>query len=158
MEVHDLYHYDPLTGYFTYKVRTANRVRVGDRAETPTSDGYWCIRFQGKQIRAGRLAFFYMTGRWPDPEVDHIDGNPMNDAWLNLREATSSQQKMNTKRRSDNASGVKVVSWNKITKRWRADIMLHGKHKFLGHFYSIAEAKAAYNVAKNDLFGEFARS
>lgn len=158
MEVQDIYHYDPLTGYFTYKVRTAQRIHVGDRAGTLSSDGYWSVRFNGKIHRAGRLAFYYMTGRWPDPEIDHKDGNPLNDAWDNLREATSSQQKMNTKKRRDNSSGIKGVSWNKLSNKWRADIMLNGKSKFLGHFDDIHQAEKAYLAAQSDLFGEFARS
>ena len=156
MEVQDIYHYDPLTGYFTYKVKTAQRVRVGDRAGTLSSDGYWQIRFDGKIHRAGRLAFYYMTGRWPDPEIDHKDGNPLNDAWNNLREADSSKQKMNTKKRSDNTSGIKGVSWTKSNQKWQAYIH-QGKKINLGYFESIEEAIIARKQAEVKYFGEFAR-
>lgn len=156
MELHDQFYYDPLTGYFTYKVKTAQKVRIGDRAGTISSDGYWVIRFNDKIYRAGRLAFFYMTGRWPQPEIDHIDGNTLNDAWNNLREATSSQQKMNTKKRKDNTSGVKGVSFSKSNQKWQAYI--HDKRKInLGYFASKEDAIAARKAAEDTLYASYNR-
>ena len=56
------------------------------------------IRIRGKAYYSHRLAFLYMTGEWPLEEVDHIDRNPYNDAWVNLRKATSSLNKWNQER------------------------------------------------------------
>lgn len=142
-ELHQTFEYDQVTGEFYYKISTVGHVKPGDRAGTKTTDGYWGISFQNKKYRRGRLAFFYMKGRWPDPEIDHIDRNPLNDAWLNLREATSTDQKLNMNIRKDNTSGHKGVYWNKANQKWEAKVFVLGRQIRLGMFTELEDAIAA---------------
>lgn len=89
-------------------------------------------------------------------EIDHIDGNRLNNQKSNLRFATSSQNKINRGARKDNCSGYKGVSWHKQRNRWTARIMVNGKYKHLGLFTDILEAAKAYNHNAFKHYGEYA--
>lgn len=89
-------------------------------------------------------------------EVDHIDGNRLNNQKSNLRLANSSQNKMNRGARSDNLSGFKGVSLHKKTNKWTSRIMIDGKYKHLGLFKTKEEAATVYNTYAKESFGEFA--
>src|SRR3990167_6476682 len=67
-------------------------------------------------------------------EVDHIDGNRLNNQYSNLRLASSSQNKINRGPRKDNRSGYKGVSWHKQRLKWTARIMADDKYQHLGLF------------------------
>lgn len=150
--------YDPLTGEFRWLVSTARRIRVGDIAGFEIDRGRRGIKVDGSQYQAHRLAFLHMTGNFPDIEVDHIDTDPSNNRWANLREATRSENNANTRRNRRNTSGYKGVSWHKRDRKWCAQIHVSGRDIHLGQFSSPEEAHAAYVAAATKHFGEFARA
>lgn len=94
--------------------------------------------------------------------LDHIDGNPANNAITNLRECSMSQNQANKKRRCDNASGYKGVYFSTYRKHqnkpWTASLRLNGKNRFVGRYKTPEEAHVAYVLAAQRYFGEFARS
>lgn len=90
---------------------------------------------------------------FPRGEVDHKNGNGLDNRKCNLRIATSSQNKANTKIRRDNTSGFKGVIWHKASNKWMARVA----DKYLGLFRSKYEAAKAYNQKAKEMFGEFAR-
>lgn len=143
-----LMEYNPETGTFTWKVRPRKgRVCPGDTAGTVRADGYVIIRISQVRYRAHRLAFLYMTGEWPPHEVDHIDGNPSNNSWENLRLATPCQNQQNQKLRKNNKSGYAGVSRRKDGK-WQAHIKAQGRNIYLGMYPTAKDAGDAYNEAK----------
>lgn len=90
--------------------------------------------------------------------VDHINGNGLDNRRSNLRLVTHSQNHMNERRRSDNASGHKGVSRaSTISERWQANITANGKTHYLGIFPTIQEAIEARREAGQKLHGEYAR-
>ncbi len=89
-------------------------------------------------------------------EVDHIDGNPLNNQRANLRLATSSQNKCNRGARKDCKSGYKGVSWHSQRNKWTARIKAGTKYLHLGLFEDIKDAVSAYNNAAQKYHGEFA--
>jgi hypothetical protein len=89
-------------------------------------------------------------------EIDHIDGNRLNNQKSNLRFATSSQNKANRGPRKDNKSGYKGVSWHKQLNKWTVRIMINGKYLSLGLHNDILEAAKAYNKAALKYYGQFA--
>ncbi|HLK51813.1 MAG TPA: HNH endonuclease [Candidatus Angelobacter sp.] len=90
-------------------------------------------------------------------EVDHRDGNGLNNTRSNLRLATHQQNSCNMKRHRDNNSGFKGVYWNTGKKRWDAKICVRGKHYLLGRFIKKEDAVKAYEEGAPRLHGEFAR-
>jgi HNH endonuclease len=59
--------------------------------------GYHQIRIGGRPYSASRLAWLYMTGKWPNSEISYINGKPSDTRWANLREVTSSQNRSRPK-------------------------------------------------------------
>lgn len=150
--------YDPETGVFTWAASPHGRHPVGSIAGTIDAQGYQAIKIDRKTYKAHRLAWLFMTGEWPQDEMDHKDTVRLNNAWANLRAATHSQNQANSKRPKNNTSGVKGVWWHKKRQRWRAAIGRNGKTYSLGDFKSISAAKEAYAKAASAAFGEFARA
>lgn len=152
--VREVFHYDPETGLFRWRVSFSNRVRVGDIAGTIRPDGRRLLRFDGRLVLASRLAFLYMSGRWPKDQMDHADMDPSNDRWSNLREANNSQNNAN---RRFHTSRFKGVRFFKKCNRWAAYIRGDNCQRHLGMFSSEEEAARAYDAAAMERYGEFAR-
>lgn len=90
-------------------------------------------------------------------DVDHRDGNGLNNVRLNLRPATVQQNVHNRRMHKNNKSGYKGVSWNKEMNKWAASIGINRQRRYLGVFDDVEEAARAYDVAALELHGEFAR-
>lgn len=99
-----------------------------------------------------------MTGSWPKGVIDHINGDPSDNRFSNLREATQSQNCANARKSKNNTSGVKGVHWDRVNKKWRATIMHKRRQITIGRFDTIKQAAAAYEAKAAALFGEFART
>lgn len=91
-------------------------------------------------------------------EVDHIDGDGLNNRRVNLRMATARQNAQNRKTPTNNTSGHKGVYWSKKSGKWVARIKRDGRLSVLGYFTEKDDAAVAYAKAAGELFGEFARS
>lgn len=90
-------------------------------------------------------------------EIDHINGNPLDNRRSNLRLCTRSQNEANKKAPSHNTSGYKGVSLYKPTGKFSAYIEVDQKKKHLGYYFTPEEAALAYNEAAILAFGEFAK-
>lgn len=89
-------------------------------------------------------------------QVDHIDGDGLNNTRANLRFATAQQNGWNRPAPRTNTSGYKGVHWVKKDKKWTATIRINGKTYGLGYHDSPEEAAHAYDRAARELHGEFA--
>lgn len=150
--------YNPLSGKFTWLRPTYRQLHIGKEAGSKNMT-YVEIRIYGRIYLAHRLAFFYMTRRWPKDQIDHINLDKKDNRWTNLREADNFQNSANKAALRTNACGLKGVRANHCSKDkpWRADIFAHGKSTCLGTFHTKEEAHAAYRGAAKVLRGEFAR-
>ena len=88
--------------------------------------------------------------------IDHIDRNPLNNQKSNLRFCSNSQNLLNRGTNENNTTGFKGVAWLKRFKKFRAQITINGKKKWLGCFDSAIEAAKAYDEAVLEYHGEFA--
>ena len=90
-------------------------------------------------------------------DVDHADGNGLNNRRSNIRIATRSQNMHNKKMQRNNTSGFKGVHWDRNKKKWQANIKLNDKRHYIGLFNSAEEASEAYRAASEKLHLDFAR-
>jgi len=90
-------------------------------------------------------------------EVDHINGDRLDNRRENLRVATHSQNAANAGRQRNNKSGFKGVHWRKQNQRWITYIKHNGKMNYIGAFDTPEAAHEAYREAATKFFGEFAR-
>ena len=151
-----LLNYAPATGVFRWRVHrggpeTVDRVAGGIHP----SKGYRQIRIDGKLYRANRLAWLYMTGKWPKLQIGYINRNISDTRWANLRAMTPSQRGANSRRR--NKFGVTGV-WITKSGKYVASIRVAGKKRYLGVFDTVEKARVAYTRAAKDTFGQFARA
>lgn len=149
-ELKTLLDYNPETGVFTWRVDT-RRTKTGDIAGYGSKRNV-VICINGVDRTSHRLAFLYMTGNFPEHEVDHINRNPLDNRWCNLREADRS--KNNANRKSSNKCGYKGVKF--YGNGFYAQIRINGKVQYLGSKPSAYEASLLYNEAAAKQFGEFA--
>jgi hypothetical protein len=90
-------------------------------------------------------------------QVDHINGDTMDNRKENLRICTRQQNACNRKLNKNSASGVKGVTWHKRDLVWVAHIRVKTKGIHLGNFRNLDDARSAYEAAAKAMHGEFAR-
>jgi hypothetical protein len=146
--------YDPDTGIFIWRKHVRYNCDAGSEAGWIWRD-YRNIQIKGKTYQAHRLAFLIMTGEWPTFEVDHIDLNPSNNIWTNLRSATRSENQMNRKVRSNNKSGYKGVSYCNTRKAWIAVLVVNRKTVWCGAHSTPEAAYDAYKKKAELFYSDF---
>lgn len=155
--LNELLHYEPDSGVFTWlqlPVATA-RCIVGEAAGT-MSHGYCRISIDGRPYQAHRLAFLWMTGLFPQLDVDHINRDRSDNRWSNLREASKPQNQANSGLNPYNTSGHKGVCWHRQSARWQA-FWREGGKEINRRFQELADAIACRQEAMKRIYGEFAR-
>lgn len=145
--LHELLDYDARTGIFTW-AKTRRGCRIGDIVGCCMKHGYIGIRLDNVLHYAHRLAWLYVYGKWPINQIDHIDGNRANNAFINLREVSNAENAQN-KHKSQNKSGFRGV--RKENSKWLAEIKIDYKPIRIGLFGTPEEAHQAYILAKRKL-------
>jgi hypothetical protein len=110
------------------------------------------IHLGDRKYAEHRLAWLYMTGAWPEGDLDHRNGDRQDNCWRNLRSATVTENMANSRGRKS-IKGVTRVR----TGKWTAQIQKNGVKEHLGTFDTADAAHEAYRNRASELFGEFAR-
>jgi len=155
----EMLRYEPETGKLIRRVTTSSRSKEGDEAGTISDRGYLyvSVTLDGKRklFRSHRIVWFIHHNDIPEM-LDHVDGDKLNNRIENLRPATHQQNNQNRQSFRNSTSKYLGVSWSTADKKWRAQINLNRKQKYLGSFDDEIEAAKAYDAASEELFGEFA--
>lgn len=153
--------YDPETGILTWKQRPVEMFPNAPKAKrwntryagkpagnTKTyQKGYRALCLLQKNYPTHRIAWALHYGRWPEDQIDHINGRPSDNRIINLREVTNLENCRNQKRARNNTSGHVGVHFRKKEQRWMAYISV-GKRIQLGEFATFEEAVAARKTAE----------
>lgn len=163
--VRELLAYDAETGVFRWlqrdvkwfspsRMRTAesecvrwNKSFSGSVAGSINGRGYFQIGLFGRRYYVHRIAWLYVTGSWPEADIDHLNGNKTDNRFSNLRSVCDLQNCKNRGLRSDNKSGFTGVYPSSTPGKWKAQIRTCGKVKHLGTFLTPQDAHAAYVLA-----------
>lgn len=142
----ELLKYNPDTGEFIRLTDQPGIFEEGDIAGSLKAKGYVSIKIDYKDHKAHRLAWLYMTGSFPDTQIDHIDGDRANNEWKNLR-LSSPHHNHAVMPVTHDKQGT-----TKNGKRWSAAIYFHTRKIHLGTFDTQEEAHKAYLEARRQYF------
>ena len=135
--------YEPISGKIYWNIHPRWPSYTGREAGNIRKDGYYKIKFCGKQYLSHRIALLLHYGAWPIGDVDHIDGNPSNNKIENLRDVSHSVNIQNRKSATTkNKTGFLGVV--KRRKKYAAHIHKNGKQIYLGLFETAELAHQAY--------------
>ena len=115
----------------------------------------YAIGYRKPQISVRLHRVLFECTKGDGIEIDHIDGDGLNNRRKNLRIASGQQNSMN-KKKYRGTSKYKGVCWDSGLRLWRTEIVCNGKKFRLRSFESEEDAAKEYNVAARRLFGEFA--
>lgn len=126
----------------------------GKEAGYDNGSGYKKLSIYGKQYYAHRIIYLMQHGVMPKL-IDHIDGNPSNNAIENLRETDSSTNNFNSVYKDKNKSGYRNVFYNKNRSKWTIYITINRKTKFFGSYDDVELAGLVADEARRKYHGEF---
>lgn len=149
--------YVPLTKGYEAVIDAADVPLIAGVCWTAAEDGNTVYAYRRSKadglVRMHRL----LTGADRSLDVDHRDGDGLNNRRANLRTATRSQNISNMRITARNTSGYKGVYWHVKSEKWCANIRVSGKLHYLGTHPTIEAAAEAYAKASAELHGEFGR-
>ncbi len=149
--------YCPLTGSFEWNKRPESHFKnkaafitwtkrfykktPGCKWKSPNREvTYYRIKIKARIYPAHILAWLYVHGVYPSLQIDHIDGDGLNNKLNNLRDVSHSVNQRNTVIRKTNTSGIQGVQWESDRRRWTAKIHINGVQIRLGSFIDKSEA------------------
>jgi hypothetical protein len=154
--LHELFEYDPASGWLTRRCNLPGGAKAGDRAGTG-SGKYRRVHVDGKRYYEHVIAWVYMTGKFPTLGIDHRNLNKQDNSWDNLREATPQQNGWNGVVRKHSSTGLRGVHMRGPAKFVALIQNNELKREYLGTFPTAGEASAAYEARAKELRGEFYR-
>ena len=152
--------YNQLTGVLTWRYRPlqdfvdARAMRIWNSkfalkraGSLDTSTGYRTVSLAGCRLYEHRLIHCLMTGEWPTRN-DHENHRRDDNRWVNLSDVSHAQNNRNLSMPVHNTSGVVGVAWVPRLKRWRAEITVGNKTRYLGSFVDKDDAVRARCAAE----------
>ncbi len=122
--------------------------RVGSIKLGDSGKRYWIMHYHGRMLRVHRMIWRIVTGKFPKDQIDHINGDGIDNRWENLREVTHFENCRNVKMMPSNKSGMSGVSETK-NGSWRVEIGNKGESVKFGRFKDKFEAFCARKSAEN---------
>lgn len=145
-------------GHLLRRRRTSSRAPAGGIVGTTDSYGYRITHIGGKRQKVHRIVWAIVHGRWPEHEIDHINGVRDDNRPENLRECERLQNGKNLGVRRDSSSRVRGVFWDQANRKWRVRVRVDGKYVYGGRHECVRDAAIEVRALQKQHFGEFART
>jgi hypothetical protein len=164
-EISKLLKYEPETGKLFWLPRPASMFPGSPHGSPEAVAKMWNKRFAGKEAMtasmgngyrvgnllkrsylAHRVAWFLVTGSWPENHIDHINGNPSDNRIENLRDVARCENMRNTRIHKRNTSGHCGIRWEPRRGKWV--VFIGGK--YIGGFQDMSDAIIARKTAEKD--------
>ncbi|NTU49292.1 MAG: HNH endonuclease [Desulfobulbaceae bacterium] len=143
----ELLRYDPDSGKLFWRV-SRGTAKAGDEA-----GGVWLtaghkvpylrVRVEGVGYMAHQVVWLLFYGKPAGGDIDHRDGNGLNNRPENLRVGPQLINGKNKRMACNNTSGVTGVSWFAVAKKWRGGVKVNRKYNHIGLYANLADAEAA---------------
>jgi hypothetical protein len=160
--VREFLDYDPETGKLTWQERDRKwfksdhdfnswntRFAEKEAFTSINGRGYCNGAIFGKNYRAHRIIWLYMTGEFPEDQIDHINHDKTDNKWYNLREVSNQENCKNQSKSKNNTCGYTGIHWNKQNQKWIARINIGSYNRIcLGSFDLLCEAVSARKAAE----------
>jgi hypothetical protein len=156
----EYFSYDPDTGVVRRRIGRASWTGAGEEAGSMRGEYRMVgLRLDGERygMYTHRLAWALHHGRWPENEIDHVNGVKSDNRLANLREASRSENQRNVGKKRSATSRLKGASYHTTHRLWRARIRHGGSSLHLGWFRTEEAAHAAYAKVARELHGDFMR-
>lgn len=152
----ETYNYNSETGVLSWKKKTGPRSAVGKPVGSIAISGHALgTRLNGVSYLVHRIIWKWVTGQDPPMFIDHINGDPLDNRWCNLRLATPQENARN--RKPHNGREKKGVYFIKKSGRWLVRLQQPGVSAHVGTFATKEEAMAVRDAEELRVFGQFAR-
>lgn len=137
---------------YTYKAGfRVTTIPMGRVYTNSISKGYYLGTFGGVTLFEHQIAWLLIHGEWCEGEIDHEDGNRLNNGPTNLRSVTGTENQRNKKLQTNNTSGAPGVSFDRRKGKWIARIGAGSNRLYLGQFDSFDSALFARKEAEREL-------
>ena len=159
--VRKLFRYDRCTGKLINRINRSFRAREGCEAGSLSYTSkrphckYRCVKIDQKTYKVHRIIWLYCHGTIPpEMQIDHKDGDGLNNRMCNLRLVTHIGNARNQKQYRTTISGKMGIDFIESTKRWRVRIGTGGENRHIGCYLSKKDAERARLRAEKE-FGYF---
>lgn len=143
--------YDPITGAFTWRKGSRNKVKAGMPAGyVLKSSGSLHIGIDRVKYAAHRLAWLHFYGEWPKGLIDHINGVRLDNSIANLR-AVDDAINVQNQRRPQKRNTTGFLGVTRSQGKYQAQLTANRKSFYIGLFDTPEEAHQAYLAAKRKL-------
>lgn len=142
--------YDRKTGDFVWVNNLSHPRKNGQVAGYVATCGRRIIWLAGSRFLAHRLVWFHCKGTWPNGQIDHINGNPLDNRVQNLRDVDAKTNRQNQRKAAkSNSTGYLGVRYDKKTQTYFGRLTINGKEVVVGWGSQTPfDAHVAYVMAK----------
>lgn len=154
---------EELNGIFEYKNNdlyfriSKGKYKKGKLAGRQTKRGYRQVGIKGNLYLIHRLIYTLLKGTAPLGIVDHIDGNPFNNAIENLRDVSHLQNSANRGKSKNNKTGHAGIIFCIQTGKYRVDFNFNRKRYYLGRFDKLEDAVREREFFARQIRGDYNR-
>lgn len=167
--LNDCFFYDAENGSLKWKERPISHFKnevgmkrvngkmAGLMAQSSLNGRYYVASINSKFYLCHRIVWCMHYGYWPKSDLDHINGNKLDNRIENLRIVDRGQNMSNVGRQKNNKSGFIGVFWASRESKWQAVVAHKKKNIVLGRFDCPVKAARAYNDAVLKYHGPYAQ-
>jgi len=149
--VKETFVYDKKTGILSWRNNRRRGIKANSEAGWVCADGYRAVRLQRKSFLVHRIIWLYVHGSFPQGQIDHINGNRLDNRLGNLRDVSFAENRLNKKRHREGR--LHGCSFNKLQQKWLAQIVINKKIVYLGGYNTEQEAHLIYKQTFEEWFG-----
>lgn len=140
--------------YRNDKLFWKNGPRIGRPVGIQINDGYQSCKLNFKDKRVAvkihHIVWFLSKGKWPETEIDHVNGIRNDNRIENLRETSRSKNRHNIKT-------SKCYWWKPKNKKYEACVKYKNEKHYLGLFSTEEEARIAVEEKSKEIYGSYSK-